>query len=99
MRGPGTGVSLCALLAFGWLCPGTAEAQERQLQPVGFWGSLALGPAAPYGFGGAVGAAVRYQNVVLRVRAAASEQAVAAAEPRDRVQAAVSENEIGAGRT
>lgn len=72
MRWPGIGVSLCALLAFGWLCPGIAEAQERQRHPVGFWGSLALGPAAPYGLGGAVGAALRYHNVVLRVRTAAS---------------------------
>lgn len=72
MREPGIGASLCVLLASGLLYPGALAAQQHQPHRVGFWGSLALGPSAPYGFGGAAGAAVRYGNIVVRVRTAAS---------------------------
>lgn len=72
MRGPGIGELTCALLAVVLLYPGAAVAQERQPHPVGFWGSLALGPAGPYGFGGTAGAAVRYRRVVVRFRTATS---------------------------
>ena len=65
-------ILLGVLLAGGMPSLAVAQAPQHPESDVGFWGTLALGPSAPHGFGGAIGASVRFRRIAVRIRAATS---------------------------